>query len=79
VKPSIWPEIDTWRCNGCGKCLPACTTGALGMVAGKATLVRPELCRYDGNCELACPVDAIQVPFAVVFALPPSPPGASAH
>ncbi len=62
------PQIDGRLCNGCGKCIPACATGALALVAGRAVLARPDLCRYDGNCELACPLDAIRVPYVIVFA-----------
>ncbi len=61
------PEIDISRCDGCGLCVPACTSGALGLEAGKAVLLRPDLCRWDSACELACPRDAIHVPYLVVF------------
>ncbi len=67
MEPKIFPEIDAALCDGCGKCLPACMSGALGVRAGKATLIRPDLCRYDGNCELVCPTDAIRVAYVIVF------------
>ncbi len=65
----ILPEIDPVACNGCGECLPTCEAGALGLANGKAVLARPDLCEYDGNCEAACPTDAIALPYAVVFAV----------
>ncbi len=61
------PEIDMTRCDGCGLCLPACASGALGLDGGKAILARPELCQWDSACELACPRGAIRVPYFVVF------------
>jgi ferredoxin len=77
MEPKILPEIDAASCDGCGQCLPACSSGALGLQAGKAALIRPDLCRYDGNCELVCPTDAIRVPYAIVFRAEPA--GAAQH
>ena len=62
----ILPEIDLAACDGCGDCLLACETGALGFVDHKAVLARPEQCQYDGNCEPACPVGAISLAYVVV-------------
>ena len=33
-------EIDQKKCNGCGLCASACHEGAIGMVDGKATLLK---------------------------------------
>ena len=33
-------EIDQEKCNGCGACAAACHEGAIGMVDGKARLLR---------------------------------------
>ncbi len=66
----ILPQIHSERCTGCGDCIPACQPRALALVNGKAVLARPELCVYDGGCEPACPVGAIELPFLVVFAEP---------
>ena len=34
-------QIDEEKCNGCGLCAEACHEGAIGMVDGKAKLLRP--------------------------------------
>jgi MinD superfamily P-loop ATPase len=64
---SFLPEIDTRACTGCGDCLEVCEAGALVLVAGKAALADPGLCEYDGQCEPACPVGAIQLPYLIVL------------
>ena len=35
-------QIDEEKCNGCGACADACHEGAIGMVNGKARLLRDE-------------------------------------
>lgn len=62
------PIIDETRCNGCGLCVDLCSTGALALRDGKAVVVNPEACLYEGVCEDTCPQDAIGRPFEVVFA-----------
>ena len=52
-------EIDTEKCNGCGICASACHEGAIGMVDGKATLLRDDYCDGFGDCLPACPTGAI--------------------
>ena len=37
-------RIDKARCNGCGLCAKACHEGAIGIVEGKATLLREDYC-----------------------------------
>lgn len=52
-------KIDEEKCNGCGICATACHEGAIGMVAGKAKLLREDYCDGLGDCLPACPADAI--------------------
>lgn len=48
-------RIDEEKCNGCGACANACHEGAIGMVNGKAKLLRDDFCDGLGNCLPACP------------------------
>lgn len=52
-------KIDENKCNGCGLCVNACHEGAIGLVNGKAKLLRDDYCDGLGNCLPVCPVDAI--------------------
>lgn len=52
-------QIDEEKCNGCGACANACHEGAIGMVNGKAKLLRDDYCDGLGNCLPACPTGAI--------------------
>ena len=54
-------HIDEEKCNGCGLCANACKEAALGIVDGKAKLLREDFCDGLGNCLPVCPVDAIHV------------------
>lgn len=51
--------IDAEKCNGCGLCTKACHEGAIGMVDGKAQLLRDDYCDGLGDCLPACPTGAI--------------------
>ena len=51
--------INRDRCNGCGLCADACHEGAIGIVDGKATLLREDYCDGLGDCLPACPMNAI--------------------
>ena len=51
--------IDSEKCNGCGACAKACHEGAIGMVDGKAKLLREDYCDGLGDCLPACPTGAI--------------------
>ena len=52
-------QIDEAKCNGCGLCAKACHEGAIGMVNGKAKLLRDDYCDGLGDCLPACPTGAI--------------------
>ena len=47
-------HIDEEKCNGCGLCAKA-----IGMVGGKARLLRDDYCDGLGDCLPACPTGAI--------------------
>ena len=51
--------IDEDKCNGCGLCVSACHEGAIGLVEGKAKLLRDDCCDGLGNCLPVCPTAAI--------------------
>ena len=52
-------EINEEKCNGCGLCAKACHENAIGMVNGKAKLVRDDYCDGLGDCLPTCPTGAI--------------------
>ena len=51
--------IDQEKCNGCGLCAQACHEQAIGMVDGKAALLRDDYCDGLGDCLPVCPTNAI--------------------
>ena len=52
-------KINEEKCNGCGLCAEACHEGAIGMIDGKAKLLRDDYCDGLGDCLPACPTGAI--------------------
>jgi putative YpdA family bacillithiol system oxidoreductase len=57
-----YPQIDYYRCIGCGACVSACPEGGvLGLVHGKATIINGLKCVGHGMCAEACPVNGIKV------------------
>ena len=62
------PVIARARCTGCGLCEALCSTHAVEVRDGRATIVRPEDCSFCDICETYCPEGAIERPFSIVFA-----------
>ena len=52
-------HIEEELCNGCGACAAACHEGAIGMIDGKAKLLRDDYCDGLGDCLPTCPTGAI--------------------
>ena len=52
-------EINEEKCNGCCLCAKACHENAIGMVNGKAKLLRDDYCDGLGDCLPTCPTGAI--------------------
>lgn len=51
-------QIDTTKCIGCSHCMQICSTQAIRIVDGHATIM-PERCIDCGECFRVCPVSAI--------------------
>ena len=61
---SLHPTIDEAECIGCAACVTACPEeDVLGLIGGKAQLIRAANCIGYGACAEACPVDAIELVF----------------
>ena len=54
-------RIDESKCVGCGLCASACGHGAIGIVDGKAKLLREDYCDGLGVCLPVCPTGAISI------------------
>ena len=52
-------KIDESKCNGCALCVPACQEDAIGIINGKARLLRDNYCDGLGKCLPVCPTGAI--------------------
>ena len=60
------PRIELGKCDGCGLCILVCPNGVLALRDGKAVIANPLACKYAGQCEAVCPVQAIARPFYIV-------------
>lgn len=61
---TLHPEVDASRCAGCASCTLVCPEGdILKMIDHKAVLVAPTKCVGHGECERACPFEAIKLVF----------------
>lgn len=52
-------KIDENKCTGCGLCVDACHEDAIGLINGKAKLLRDDYCDGLGDCLPSCPTEAI--------------------
>lgn len=52
-------RIDRGLCDGCGKCITACSEEVLAMDSGKASLIDEYFCDGLGECLPACPTGAL--------------------
>jgi ferredoxin len=52
-------RIDSELCNGCGLCVKSCAEGAIGLIEGKARVLREDHCDGLGACLPACPTGAL--------------------
>ncbi len=52
-------HIDEEKCDGCGACVTACHEGAIGLIDGKAKLLRDDYCDGLGDCLPVCHTNAI--------------------
>lgn len=61
------PKVNPELCTLCGRCVRACPEAVVALEAGHLVFVRPDACTYCGLCEDLCPVNAIGLPYAIVW------------
>ncbi len=52
-------KIDVNKCDGCWACVKACHEGAIGLINGKAKLLRDDYCDGLGDFLPSCHTNAI--------------------
>ena len=66
-------QVDQDKCIGCGKCVEACTFGAVRLQREgkeKKAFIDPTMCQDCGSCAQVCPRGAIaRVPFKEAMAM----------
>ena len=68
MAPQVLPIFHSERCAGCGLCVHVCRQGVFALAEGRAVFAAPDRCIYCGECELACPADAVELYFEIVSA-----------
>jgi thioredoxin reductase/Pyruvate/2-oxoacid:ferredoxin oxidoreductase delta subunit len=64
---TLHPVIDATKCGGCAACTVVCPEGdILQMIDGKAQLINGSKCVGHGECQRACPLDAIDLVFGTL-------------
>ncbi len=58
--PEHFIDIDMEKCTGCSSCVTICGGEVFEINEKKAAVCNLEGCLECGNCEIVCPVDAIQ-------------------
>lgn len=62
------PQIDRYRCDGCGLCVSVCRLGGLVIINGVVAIVEGVECDWCTQCEAVCVTRAIVCPYEIVFA-----------
>ena len=67
MHPEFLPEIDPFKCIGCGLCVRYCPKDALSLIDDLAIIVDPGACDYTGVCQEICPTEAVSLAYEIVF------------
>lgn len=61
-QPAVYPEINTKKCDRCGRCVKECAYGACVLGSDGYPAVHPGDCRGCGICQGGCPLLCINLP-----------------
>ncbi len=61
------PQIDIYKCDGCGLCIGVCRHGGLVIINGVVNTVDEVECEWCTRCEAVCATGAISCPYEIVF------------